>query len=363
MLKKHLRYRKGQKMSDKLDAFLKKATKNSEMHFMNEMHVNTVVPTHIPSYNRASVIGGVSTGGMYSLCGPTAGGKTALGILFCNAFAERGLPSLYIDAETTADKPWFEDLGMDLGRTIRLVPDHIEHASVEVDDFIAKYKVFRDDLIEDGQTPGCIIILDSLNKIRPKDDMETTEVKGRQYPLHANLITQWFNKLTPTLYKNDIAFMFVRHDRANMNKQFAWQPDEIASGPSTAGYDSTFVVRVSSGTKYKETVDGAETTIGYWHNFIIEKNKDGIKDERGKFFLSNGRGNIAKGYDKYLTVIEEAIYQKYLEQPTKGNYLIPGKIDKATTKKKLRKLLEDDNELYNHLVEELTKYWIRGKNE
>ena len=260
-----------------LDEFLDMAVKDSSIERMSDMTEPIVVPTNIPSYNRATVVGGLTTGGTYSLCGKSQGGKTVFGILCCNMFAQAGYPSLHIDAELTADKIWFRALGLNLNKSLYLAPSSLEHASEEVDGFINKHIQFREKV---GKRIPALIVVDSYNKLRPADEMKNTIVEGKKYPLHALLFTDWLNRLTLPLSQNDIAFMVVRHDRANMKKKGMYDPDTVSSGAESVNHESTFTIRFSESNKDKIDVSGQKRLIGFWHKFIIEKNKDGIRNKK-----------------------------------------------------------------------------------
>jgi len=341
---------------ERLSAFYDDVVKDQDICMMSEKHENILIPSPIPGYNRASVCGGVATGGIYSLDGANQSGKTALAIVNSYSFISRGHPVLFIDAETTADQPWFTDLGMDISKCGYLVPESIEHCSQKVDDFIEKLKRHR----EDYPDMGAMIILDSLNKLRPESEMENSVIDSeRGYPIHAGQITNWFYKLTPLLYKYDIAFMVVRHDRANLDRKNPYSPAYKESGPYSLRHDNSFQIRCTKQTAEKDTVDGREEIIGYWHEFEFKKNKDGIKGQKAEFFLSNGMGVIPKGHHRGMSALCEARHQHLIEKPSPRKYMIPAVSDHQFSRIELRDALIHDQELVGKLIEHLDGYWER----
>jgi len=350
---------------ENLDLFLDDIVDDpkSKIVRMSKIKDSIIVPMNMVSYNRASVVGGLVTGGSYSLCGKSQGGKTLFGVLGCYAFAKLGYPSLYLDAERTGDKEWFVDLGMNLKKGAYLVPNTLEHASEEVDKFIKKLVSFKKKI--KGPFPA-LIVGDSYNKIRPSEELKNAIVKGRQYPLHAAMFTDWMNKLTSLLYENDAIFMTVRHDRANMNKKNKFEPDTVSSGAQTLNHDSTMTIRfdMSSRDTVSYTLNGTERKriVGYWHQFVVEKSKDGIKEERGKFYISNGKGHVPKGYCQYETAIEEALYQETITK-TKGRYTINDTGECFDNRQSLWEALSSDTNMYESFAAQLAPevYWNRKK--
>jgi len=319
------------------------------------MHQNVVVPSLMSSYNRASVVGGIIAGGVYSLSGKFKGGKTVFAALACNLFVANQFPTLYIDAETTVDQKWFTVLGMNLGSTNRLVPDSFEHATEEVGKYIKKFMEAK------AKYPqlAALIVLDSYNKLCPDEVVKVDKITGRTYPLQANMMTQWLNSLTTKLYKYDIAMMIIRHDRQNWNKKFDWQPDTIASGPNILDHDSSCAIRFEKSEQDKQTVDGKEgVLVGHWHRFVIQRNKHGTEGQEGKFYLSNGIGDIPLGYDEYNTAIEEGIYQEVIVKEDK-RLKLEFAPKQEFTRKSLRKKLVEDKEMYEKLKGLLNGYWER----
>ncbi len=340
-----------------LCAFLDDVTeKDKEVVRMTGIKKSLIIPTNMVSYNRASVVGGLVTGGSYSLCGKSQGGKTLFGIIACNAFADTGYPSYYVDAETTGDQVWFKALQMDLSKGLYLVPRSLEHAAEKVFEFIDKVSAFRK---KNKDRFPAIVIIDSYNKVRPEKELEKSEINGRKYPYHAACFTDWMNKLTYKLYHEDIIVMVIRHDRANMNRTNDYEPDTVASGAQTLNHDSTLTVRFNSRATDTVERNKKKITFGYWHDFKIEKSKDGIKDEVGKFYISNGKGYVPLGFCPYKTAIEEGVYQEVFKRK-KGGGIIDGLREKEYSKEEdLWTLIATDEKNRNELFQYLNNYWER----
>lgn len=344
---------------NRLDKFMAQLVREQQKIVrLGDAHENLVIPSPIPAYNRASTVGGIVTGAVYSLDGQNQSGKTALGVINFQPFLERQNPTLFIDAEITANKPWFIDLGLDVSKCGYLVPDNITHASTEVDLFINRLSEFR----EEYSDMGAMILLDSLAKLRPIDEMENAIVDGeRDYPRHADQITKWMNKLTPLLYRNDIAFMIVRHERATLDRKTPYQPKTHAASPEALKHDNSFVIRCNMSTKEVESIGGKDIVIGHWHDFVFEKNKDGISYQRGRFFLSNGLGAIPKGYSLGMSTLGEAEDQGIISRPSPKTYAIPEVKEGAFSYEQLKELFINDEKFVQDVVKIESEYWERWK--
>lgn len=284
------------------------------------------VPTILHSFNRAIILGGAPVGAMWTIHGPTTGGKTALSVALINSFIQQGHFAAYIDAECAASKKWFMELGADPKMILFEQPDTFEDAIDLVDLWIENFKKGK----ATNQIPSnkyFIIVVDTIHKLVPMRELEALRKSSRTKKdrkkkmikgwgrLRANMIQVWLDKLTPIVGKNEIAFVAIAQERDKEPEHWG-DDDYIVKGGQGLLYDASVRIRVNEAEKLVEPVAGTNKNkiVGKQHTYTVIKNKVGYPNERGIFYTSNGRGKVPIGFDLYREAFQEALRRNIILQ-------------------------------------------------
>ena len=197
------------------------------------LEITRYVPTVFTSFNRAVVLGGAPLGCIWTVHGEYGGGKSSFCVGLITSFAEQGHLAAYIDCECAANKKWFTDLGADPDSFLFKQPDTFEETVDMIDKLIANFDAGR----KDGSIPpdkGMIIVIDSVNKMTPKDELKRFQKEGadaleKGLARHRGLLLQsWLDRMTPIIGKRDIALVCIAQER-KVKPGEAWERAALRS--------------------------------------------------------------------------------------------------------------------------------------
>jgi RecA/RadA recombinase len=279
-------------------------TKDVKLIPLSEKADTSIVPTTLCGLNRALKVGGVPTGRMGLFHGPSKGGKTALCLGLVRSFQLQSHLAVYIDAEHTLDKKFVSQCGVDLDQMQYLAPMTYEETTEKVEALINNFRVGR----EKGNIPlGCclLIVVDSITKLVPKNELKELGEVGKQYPLRAYMNAVWLDKLTPIVGSLPILFVMLAHEKTKIDATVFEKKYNVKGGGSLI-YDTSFVVRVKEVGVKKRTVAGKKVVVGKIHEGVVDKSKIGVQSEKFRFVMGQGREGYPIGFDYCEEVIEEA---------------------------------------------------------
>lgn len=312
------------------------------------------VPTILPSFNRAIVLGGAPLGCVWTLHGEYAGGKSSLAVILVASFSENGHLALFLDAEHAASKPWFKQLGADPSKFLYKRPKFLEDMSDTVDSVIENFDTAKKKgNIEDDK--GLIIVVDSVNKLTPKNEFERFKKEGAEAlekglaRTRGNLLQSWLDHMTPEIGERDIALVCIAQERIVQDAK-PWEIDFRVKGCQGLMYDSSVQCRVFKGKKQWEGPKDKKVLVGQEHNLWVIKNKVGFPMEKASFYTSNGKGDAPIGLDLAKTVYKEVIYRGS-NIFTKSSGFVYFKGEKYREKKLLQLLREDVDYLNDICIE------------
>lgn len=332
-----------------------------DVYTFDEKEELTVMPTYIPAFNRAVIIGGYPMGTIGEAHGPNAGGKTAFGVITGISFIKRGHIFVFIDAERTAnDKKWIANLGLEPYMKVcqYINPKSMEHAWDKVTEIIEKFneakakkKIPKDKLL--------YILVDSVTKLIPEEALKKGG-HGSFYGKQANILSQWLkiltNQICPTVKEvSDKAILFINQERKNVGAK-PFEPKFVTTCGEALKFDSTFRIRISHAGKIKE----GDLNVGKKHKFVIEKNKVGFPDSVGYFFTSNGLGDAPPGHDLARDILTEGLLTEVIKKS--GRTFKSDFFDEVTNERKVLKVIRNDEVLMKKLMDELYKVGLsKGK--
>lgn len=263
-----------------------------------------IVPTVLPGFNRAIRCGGAPANCIAAIHGPSKGGKTAFCLALMRSFQLQAHFGVYIDAEHTLDKRFVSECGVDPAQMEYVAPLTYEETTGKVEHYI---KNFRDGRDKGKIHPNrCLLfVVDSINKLVPKNELEELSEVGKGYPLRALMNTVWLDRLTPIVGSLPILFVVLAHEKVKIDAGMFEKKYRVKGG-ETLIYDSTMVIRIQVVGAKKRTVKGTKVIAAQICEGRIEKNKVGIASDRFRFVMGQGRAGYPVGFDYAEQVIEEA---------------------------------------------------------
>lgn len=309
-----------------------------------------VLPTVLPSLNRASLIGGIPGGSIIEFHGPNQGGKTVLGLALLTSAQKLGHLVGVLDYEGSfKDKKWPTAIGLNLGTCMYKSPKTFEEGADWLNEFIFSYaeKQRKNSELKNRMM---LWLVDSVTAMVPKDEF-TESVSKRNFGLRAQLLSRWLSKLNAIIKGTNISVILVNQERARVGAKAFQTPWQTAGGEALKYY-AHFRVRVLQSAKSKI----GDKIIGKEHRFIVEKNKVSAPDELGYFFTSNGKYEDISplGLDLPRTLFKEALIQEIIVKKGKQKYTCDFLGEEGQTERKFIFLIENDRnfvEWLNHKFE------------
>jgi recombination protein RecA len=287
-----------------------------------------VIPTDIPSLDKALGIGGIPRGRIIEIYGPESTGKSTTAMYIAASAQRGGLNVAYIDAEHSLDLNLAKILGINVGELLVNQPDSGEQA-LEITEFLART----------GEIG--VIVVDSVAALTPKAEIEG-EMGQSNIGLAARLMSQACRKLTAVLAKTGTVVIFINQIRHKIGIMFG-SPETTTGGLALKFY-SSIRLEVRKG----ETLKDDERVIGHKMKVKVVKNKLAAPFTTAEFSLIYGQGIDING-DLFDLAVENKIIEKAGSWfKYDGEQIGQGK------EQSLTRLLEDNNKLFNSVKEDLT---------
>lgn len=263
-----------------------------------------IVPTIFPGLNRALHVSGFPTECIVLLHGPSKGGKTVIALGLCASFQIQGHMAVYVDAEHTLDKQLATNCGTDNAQLKYLRPLTYEQTTDRVEKLIRNFAEGRKK--KKIHLDRClIIVVDSITKLVPENELKEMAKAGKGYPLRALMNSNWLDRLTPMIGSLPITFVILAHEKVKIDAGLFGKKWRVKGGESLV-YDSTVAMRSKVEESVKITRNKKTIVVGHRHHVTIEKSKVGISHEQWKFVMSNGRDGSPIGIDHARGALEEA---------------------------------------------------------
>lgn len=260
-----------------------------------------IVPTIIPSFNRASQIGGLPAGSIVEFHGPEQGGKTTLGVGILASAQKLGYVIGILDYEGSfKDKKWPISLGLKMDESVLYKrPLSLEEGANWLDKGLMNFKK-RQEEDKDFKDLHMIWLVDSITAMVPQEVIEG-EVGKRNFGLQANILSSWLPKLNSIINGTKISIIFINQERTNQDRKNPYARKWRRYGGDALGFYDHFRVRILA----SQSVKIGEEVIGTEHTFYVMKNKLGAKEMLGRFFTSNGK-ELPLGWDFARIYFDEA---------------------------------------------------------
>jgi len=288
-----------------------------------------VIPSGIPSLDKALGVGGYPQGRIGEVIGPAGVGKTSITLHAIASAQKHGGLCAFVDAEHALDPK----LVRNMGKEVSVNPDKICLIQAFTGDDNLE---IAEKLMKTNEVDVCVV--DSVSALLPKD-MAEGEIGDTYIGLLARLMSKACMKLTPIANRTNTLLIFVNQIRHSIGK---WGDDRITTGGEALSFYTTGRIKVEGGEAQKSRIiDDKGVVIGHESDFQIVKNKLAAPWRKAKIDLIYGRG-----YNFISEVVTLGIDFGLIEQ-SGSRYVYEEK--KYHGKRNLVNAFRDDAEIYDVL--------------
>ena len=273
----------------------------ADMVTVDDMREESIVPTILTGYNRATGIGGQPNGCVTVIQGPNQVGKSVLGLALVESLRRRGCPSVVFDAEFAGEREWYGAITPRSGyKPIGNLNELISNIQEMQNNLVAakKKKIIPEDI-------GNVYLIDTLTELMPADMLEQVKKEGphKVYPMQAMMLSLWLKSIIQQLYWTHSTVIAIVQERDNVNKKNVWDLDYKPAGGRAIQYNNRLRARVRSSKR----ITRGDRVVGMQCRYAIENNKIvGTTFSTSSLFTSNGEDDVPKGLDYVREAIEES---------------------------------------------------------
>ncbi len=287
------------------------------------------IPTGSLYIDSALGVGGLPKGRVVEVYGPEASGKTTIALQVIAQSQKRGGTAAFIDAEHALDPKYAANLGVKVEDLLISQPDNGEQA-LEIADV----------LVRSGAID--VIVIDSVAALVPKAEIEG-DMGDTQIGLQARLMSQALRKLTGNLAKSKTLMIFINQIREKV-ATFGFGPSETTSG----GRALKFYASVRLDVRRIGSVKQGDQAIGNEVKVKVTKNKVAPPFKEVVVEIMYGKGISAEA-----EILDMAVDQGLVNKS--GSWFSMGERKLGQGKESVKKLLEEDKNLYNDLRTKVTE--------
>ena len=202
--------------------------------------------------------GGFALGRVYEIYGMPSGGKTTLAMSIIAQAQKRGLKSVFVDVEHSADPQLFKAMGVNLDDLMTI------NAFVGDDNLDALETLIKTNEID-------VAVVDSVSALIPSAEA-AAEIGDDFMGLLARLMSKAMRRLTPIVSETETLLIFVNQIRYKIG---SWGDPTTTTGGEALNFYSTGRIAVSGGEFKKSLITDTITgeVVGHNTSFHIRKNK------------------------------------------------------------------------------------------
>lgn len=285
--------------------------------------------------------GGLPRGHIVEIFGDESSGKTTLALSAIRQVQQMGGFAALFDFEQTFHPVYAQALGVNMDRDKLLVmtPLHFQHGARLIVDVITQMKPL-------------LVIVDSVSAMTPQQVIDGSVEDGARVGLQAALMSAFLQYISKYLKDNNTCLLFLNQLRSVIKKsKYDPGPDEETSGGRSIRYYSSVRLRLRKGavekidTTSKITGKAGKEPVNVTVNVTVIKNKIDKPWRAAPVYIRFG-----EGIDNVLSIVELAINTKVIAKEG-SSYTFTHKdgVLKCVGKEKLRKILEENEKLFDQL--------------
>jgi recombination protein RecA len=290
--------------------------------------------------------GGLPRGRTSMIIGEPSSGKTLLAQLFIAAAQRQGGTAVYIDAEHTYSRRWFEATGVECTKDKLSIgrPLYLEEAFDSIIEVIEK-------------TSPAIVVIDSLPALLPKALVEAEMMKQDFRGVFPRKVSEGIGKLTGA--NMNTAVVIINQMRVSMGVTFG-NPESIPGGLALKHY-VTMTIRVRRG-RWLTAVAGVENDLTAFGEVAEQPEKDAkkvgfmlrLRTDKNKMASpwqeAELRFKFTGAIDPLGSIVSLAIERGIIVGGAAGYYRITGYEHSVHGREALEKLLRGDVELRASII-------------
>lgn len=275
---------------------LKKKFGDDVINWMGEVQNSPmeVVSTGSISLDSALGVGGIVLGRIYELYGPNASGKTTLALSIIKEACDKGLNTIYVDAEFTLDKKLMEKMGIDTNR-VAIIRGYTAEENLDA----AKA------LMSTGDFSLCVI--DSVSALHPAAEANLESFSDNTMGVQPRLMARMCRDFTGLSARTKTALILINQIRANLS---GYGKSETTSGGNAMKHHISGRISVrGGGTKSNQIKGSRGEVIGHKVSFEITKNKMAAPFRSTQVDLIYG-----EGFDRNGELFDLAVDMGFIDQ-------------------------------------------------
>lgn len=241
------------------------------------------------------IIGGIPLGKYILISSQEGCGKTTLMVQLQQALQKQAYKTMYIDTESSMSERRMKELGMDVNKTIYVVPDCLE------DQYRLMWETMKQKEIKEDVSPF-VFCFDSNTQTPIRQELEDDALSDKQPGQVAKLNSLQLKKLIKPLQRTNSTLIMISQVRDKLNLGFgqSFGPKDTTTGGRQIkfyAHQDIVLQPKSDGTMEKMEIDGKIISIKQRKNRIQSPNiefymqldfKNGFSDQISNFvYLSN----------------------------------------------------------------------------
>lgn len=288
--------------------------------------------------------GGPRYGTMVELYGEESTGKSLLSMEFAYAAQKLGGQVIWVDAENSFERTWFEQNGIDITKLELLTQENaIEVISDYIMDMVVMYRSRL------TKNEPILIVLDSTAALETLDNIDGEQTNGKaEMGNRAKEIYKFFRRRSRLLARYGIIFIMINQLRKKVGAS-QWEDPDTTPGGQAAKFYAHQRISLIRGKQVKKKIKGEEIKIG--QNVFIKTKKDKTGPPRSQtdtqvYFIKTKTNQV--GFNRYLG-LSKVLTNLGIVERNRGKFF-KDEIKIATSDEDFEQKLLEDTEFRKSLL-------------
>lgn len=298
------------------------------MQYADTIGINEVIPSGL-FIDKLTGLGGVPKGVITEIFGDESIGKSSVCLQLVASAQNQGLRCLWADVEWSYDVRYATSLGVDNSK-LGIIRERFAEATLDA----------IEEAVESGKWD--LIILDSVGGILPRAEAEK-DSSGKTIGSQAGLMAKFCRKIVPLLNVKNVALVVINHSFTDI-----MTGKIMTSGGKKLAYHKSISIRLKP--KFgANVIKQGDRRVGKVIMGEVKKNKlaatEGLEID--------GQLIFGTGFSVAADVLGDAIDKSIITK--KGNTYFYGEVKLGIGLSKVRKMLEEDEDLFAKIKNELSQ--------